>query len=58
MTNGIGVGSIPLPDRDYSCGIAFCDDPACNTHGPKDSNGNLLYWEKPPADKVCPVCGG
>jgi hypothetical protein len=23
------------PDPDYSCGAAFCDDPACNTHGKK-----------------------
>lgn len=22
-------------DPDYSCGAAYCDDPACNTHGPK-----------------------
>lgn len=33
-----------LPDRDYSCGAAFCDDPVCNTHGPKDSDSDLLYW--------------
>lgn len=24
-----------LPDPDYSCGAAYCDDPACNMHGPK-----------------------
>jgi hypothetical protein len=23
-----------LPDPDYVCGAAFCDDPACNTHTP------------------------
>jgi hypothetical protein len=23
------------PDPDYSCGAAYCDDPACNMHGPK-----------------------
>jgi hypothetical protein len=23
------------PDPDYSCGAAYCDDPACRTHGPK-----------------------
>lgn len=23
------------PDPDYSCGAAYCDDPACNTHGPR-----------------------
>ncbi len=33
-----------LPDRVYSCGAAFCDDPACNTHGLKDADGDLLYW--------------
>jgi hypothetical protein len=33
-----------LPDRDYSCGAAFCDDPACSTHGPKDVDDQLLYW--------------
>lgn len=33
------------PDRDYSCGAAYCDDPACNTHGPKDADGDLLYWK-------------
>lgn len=22
-------------DPDYSCGADYCDDPACNTHGPK-----------------------
>lgn len=22
-------------DPDYACGAAYCDDPACNTHGPK-----------------------
>ena len=32
-----------LPDRDYSCGAAFCDDPACNTHGAKDADDQLLY---------------
>lgn len=21
-----------LPDPDYACGAAYCDDPACNTH--------------------------
>jgi hypothetical protein len=35
-----------LPDRDYSCGAAFCDDPACNAHGAKDGDGNLLYWKR------------
>jgi hypothetical protein len=33
-----------LPERDYSCGSTFCDDPACNTHGEKDADGNLRYW--------------
>lgn len=23
------------PDGHYVCGAAYCDDPACNTHGPK-----------------------
>jgi hypothetical protein len=32
-------------DRDYSCGAAFCDDPACNTHGAKNADGELRYWE-------------
>jgi hypothetical protein len=40
-----GPNGIPLPDRDYSCGAAFCDDQACNTHGLKDADGDLLYWE-------------
>jgi len=31
-------------DRDYSCGAAFCDDPVCNLHGAKNSDGDLLYW--------------
>lgn len=35
-----------LPERDYSCGAAFCDDPACNTHGAKDADGDLLYWKR------------
>ena len=40
------IGHIPLPDRDYSCGAAFCDDPACNLHGAKDADDQLLYWNK------------
>jgi hypothetical protein len=28
-------------------GAAFCDDPACNLHGAKDADENLLYWQKP-----------
>jgi hypothetical protein len=36
----------PLPDRDYTCGAAYCDDPACNTHGAKDADGDLLYWKR------------
>ena len=31
-------------DRDYTCGAAFCDDPACNTHGPKNADGDLVFW--------------
>ena len=33
-----------LPERDYRCGAAFCDDPACNTHGATESDDRLLYW--------------
>jgi hypothetical protein len=33
-----------LPYRDYACCAAFCDDAACNMHGTKDVDGNLLYW--------------
>lgn len=40
------TGYIPLPDRDYSCGSSFCDDPACSIHGSKDADGQLLYWSK------------
>lgn len=40
------MSGIALPDRDYSCGAAFCDDPACNTHGPKSPDEELLYWVK------------
>jgi hypothetical protein len=40
------VDAFGLPDKDYSCGAAFCDDPACNLHGPKDSDGGLLYWKR------------
>lgn len=49
--------SIPLPDHDYSCGAAFCDDPACNTHGPKDADGELYYWAYKDGDfdEFCPV---
>jgi len=33
------------PDHDYSCGAAFCDDPACNSHGAKNADDELLYWK-------------
>jgi hypothetical protein len=32
------------PDRDYSCASSYCDDPACNLHGAKNRDGELLYW--------------
>lgn len=38
-------GNVLLPDRDYSCGAQFCDDPACNTHGLKNADDELLYWK-------------
>ena len=28
---------------DYSCGAAFCDDPACIIHGAKDADGELKW---------------
>lgn len=40
-----------LPDLDYSCGAAFCDDPACNVHGAKDRDDRLLYWT--PQRRMC-----
>ena len=33
------------PDTDYCCLAAYCDDPACNTHGAKNADDELLYWE-------------
>ena len=29
-------GLFAPPDPDYSCGAAYCDDPACNTHNGKE----------------------
>jgi hypothetical protein len=34
-----------LPDRDYYCGSAYCDDPACNLHGAKDARLFEPPWE-------------
>lgn len=39
------ITALMLPDRDYSCGAAYCDDEACNMHGPRD-DGELLYWKR------------
>ncbi len=44
-TPGSDADTTYSPDMDYSCGAAFCDDPACNTHGAKNADGQLLYWE-------------
>ncbi len=44
-TPGSDEDETDYPDKDYSCGAAFCDDPACNTHGPRNPDGQLLFWE-------------
>lgn len=37
--------AISMPDKDYSCVSAYCDDPACNLHGLKNSDEELMYWK-------------
>ena len=44
-TPGSDADTKHYPDMDYSCGAGFCDDPACNTHGAKNADDELLYWE-------------
>ena len=45
-------GQLGLPDSDYSCGAAYCDDPACNTHGKAGRE------PEPPDQCSCPVSDG